>query len=337
MKTKQRILLLFTCFIMGSITSQAQTNIPEEVQAYMDLKFGMFIHFGVNTYTDQEWTDGTVSTGVFNPTELDTDQWCKTAKAAGMKYIVFTTKHHDGFCNWNTKYTDYSISSTPFKRDVLKELAASCKKYDLKLGLYYSLWDRREPCYTDMYQYTEYMKNQLDELLSNYGDIVMVWFDGAWDKCAGFGFGDEKAKGEKIMQVWRNDGAYRWQWDQVYNFIKHKSPRCLVVNNSGIDFTGIPLMPVDVRSGERGNTKTLNKKIWKFANKEHYLPLQVEDIVSRKYWFYHKGDTTVKTAAEIRALLQEAEQMEANLLLNVGPMENGKLRPQDIKVLNELQ
>lgn len=334
-------LFLFLCLSQPIAKAQEAVSTmvepSKEVQAYMNLRFGMFIHFGVNTYTDQEWTDGTVSPSLYNPNELDTDQWCEIAQKAGMQYIVFTAKHHDGFCNWNTQYSDYSIASTPLEKDVIKELAASCKKYGLKLGLYYSLWDRHEPCYKDDYAYTEYMKNQLDELLSGYGDILMIWFDGVWDKCTGFGFDGYKAKGEEIMSIWRNGGVYNWQWDQLYAFIKHKSPGCLVMNNSGIDFTGIPLMPVDVRSGERGNSETQNNKIWKFDNKERYLPLQIEDILSRKNWFYHKGDTTVKTIAEIKALLQEAERMDANFLLNVGPMENGKLRPEDVDVLINLQ
>lgn len=343
-KTKvQYCLVLLTLFLTLPLSAYSQSeNLAsvqpsDEVKAYMDLKFGMFIHFGVNTYTDQEWTDGTVPVSVYQPEELDTDQWCEMAKKAGMKYIIFTAKHHDGFCNWNTQYTGYSVKSTSLKRDVLKELAASCRKYGLKLGLYYSLWDRHESSYTDQYEYTQFMKNQLGELLSGYGDILMIWFDGAWDKCTGFGFDGNKAKGEEIMSFWRNGGAYNWQWDYIYAFIKHKSPHCLVMNNSGIDFTGIPLMPVDVRSGERGNAQTQNKLLWKFNNKEYYLPLQIEDILSRKSWFFHKGDTTVKTIPEIKALLEEADRMEANLLLNVGPMENGRLRPEDIYVLSNLR
>ncbi len=310
--------------------------IPENIQQYMNLEKGMFIHFGINTYTEHEWTDGSVSADLFNPEQLDTDQWCQAAVSAGMKYIVFTAKHHEGFCNWPTAYTDYSVASSPFKRDVIAELAQSCRKYNLKLGLYYSLWDRHEPSYPDSYLYTEFMKNQLRELLTNYGDILMLWFDGVWDKCTGFGFDGYKASPDEIMSVWRNDGAFRWQWDQLYSYIKQLNPNCLVVNNSGIDFTGIPLLPVDVRSGERANKTALQKSIWTFANEERYLPLQIEETISRKYWFYTAGDTTVKTATELNSLIEEAKRMEANILLNVGPMENGLLRPEDIQVLQEL-
>lgn len=327
-------LLVLTSQSVGAQLSDS-TQGQQRAKEFSNLKFGMFIHFGVNTYTDQEWTDGTVSPAVFNPKELDTDQWCETAKSAGMKYVVLTAKHHDGFCLWNTRYTDYSVKSSPFKKDVLKSLAASCKKYDLKLGLYYSLWDRHEKSYQDSYQYTQYMKNQLDELLGNYGDIVMIWFDGVWDKCSGFGYDGPKVKGEEIMNVWRNDGAYRWQWDYLYSYIKNNNPNCMVMNNSGIDFPGIPLLPVDIRSGERGNKDIVNKTNWRFANQTFYLPLQIEETVA-KNWFYHEGDVAVKSKEQIRSLLKEAEAMNANLLLNVGPMGNGKLRKEDVQLLRSL-
>lgn len=317
--------------------AQTEVKPTKAAQDFLDLKFGMFIHFGINTYTDQEWTDGTVPEKLFNPTKLDTDQWCRAAASAGMKYIVFTTKHHDGFCNWNTKYTDYSIKSATYKKDVLKQLAASCRKYGLKLGLYYSLWDQNYKNYADDYLYTQYMKNQLTELLTGYGDITLVWFDGAWDKCTGFGFGSPKAQGEEIMRHWRDYGTYRWQWDQIYAHIKHLSPNCLVMNNSGVDFTGIPLMPVDIRTGERATKESANKALWEFCGEHRYLPMQIEDIVSKKYWFYHEGDKSVKGTEQLLYLISDAKQMGANLLLNVGPMTDGQLRNEDLEVLKTLK
>lgn len=334
MKLTLHGLLLATALLLSG-TALAQNNRQDStLQAFSDLKLGMFVHFGINTYTDQEWTDGTVSPSLFNPSKLDTDQWCKAAKEAGMKYVVFTAKHHEGFCNWPTQYTDYSVKSTPFKRDIIKELAASCRKYGLRLGIYYSLWDRHDPSYADTYQYTEYMKNQLHELLTGYGDILLVWFDGAWDKCSGF---NEAPSAEAFMRNWRDNGAYRWQWDQIYDYIKQVSPNCLVMNNSGIGFPGIPLMPVDIRSGERGKSIAGEQDTWEFGGRPWKSPMQVEDIVSKKYWFYHAGDTTVKSVTDIRKLITEAEQQGTNLLLNVGPMEDGRLRPQDIELLRQLK
>jgi alpha-L-fucosidase len=322
------------------LTPSSPEASPSAAQrAFMAMRFGMFIHFGINTYYNEEWTDGTKSPSVYNPNELDTDQWCRLAKSAGMKYVVFTTKHHEGFCNWPTKHTTYSVKSTPFKHDVVKMLSASCQKYDLKLGLYYSLWDRHEPTYKDDYAYTEFMKGQLKELLTGYGTISLIWFDGAWDKCPEINKGDIPK--EKIQELWRNEGAFRWQMDHLYSYIKHLQPECLVMNNSAIHYSGIPFFPTDVRSGERADASTINKKTWSFAGAEMYLPMQIETTISNLdghgYWFNRQGDTSARSKEEIKGLLQTAASIEANLLLNCGPMRNGKLRPEDEKLLLSLQ
>ncbi len=145
-------------------------------QRWMELKFGMFVHFGINTYCDTEWSDGTLDPSRFKPTQLDTDQWCRVAKAAGMNYIVLVTKHHDGFCLWPTGQTAYSVSATPFKRDVLGQAVESARRHGLKVGFYYSLRDRHEPSHdTDEWAYVEFMKRQFHELLTGYGDIVELW------------------------------------------------------------------------------------------------------------------------------------------------------------------
>jgi alpha-L-fucosidase len=329
-----------------------------EVKKWMDLKFGMFIHFGINTYYDKEWSDGTLSPSKYNPTELDTDQWCNAAAKAGMKYIVFVTKHHDGFCNWNTAYTDYSVKSTPFKKDLLKEVVKSARKYGLEVGLYYSLWDRHEKSHdTDEATYVEFMINQLTELLTNYGPIVELWFDGMWKKqSTGWtkkpDYVDEKASNLSVktsplefMQAWRNEGAYRWQMDRIYAYIKKLQPYCLVANNGTTEYPGVPLHPVDIRSGEKATKVTEDQTIWNFAGKDLYLPLQIETTMSVKglemfksgSWFWHEWDKSVLTKKQILDYLEIAQKMNANLLLNVGPMANGKLRPEDEKTLISLR
>ena len=143
--------------------------------------FYAFIHFCPNTYTNLEWGDGTEDPAIFNPTELDCDQWAKAVKEAGMEGIVLTAKHHDGFCLWQTEYTDHSMKSSPYKNgkgDIVKECAEACKRHDIKFGFYLSPRDRNSKYYgTD--EYNTYYKNQLTELLTNYGEIFYVWFDGA--------------------------------------------------------------------------------------------------------------------------------------------------------------
>lgn len=322
--------------------------LPDEWQkAYMDLKFGMFIHFGINTYYDKEWSEGDLDPSAYNPTELDTDQWCEVAKEAGMKYIVFGTKHHDGFCNWATRHTDYSVLATPFKRDVLASLAESARKYDLKLGIYYSLWDSNNILHnTNERAYVEFMKAQLDELLNNYGDILLIWFDGFWKKQqTGWKLEDgSDPLPDQFIHSWRMEGAFRWEMDHLYRYIKSIQPGCLVMNNATSKFKAVPLHPVDALCGERALTYKEYQRIWEFLGKKRYYPFQIETTMSAKgnerfpsgNWFWHEWDHYVISHETIKEYLTLANKMNANLLLNVGPMANGKLRPEDVEVLTSM-
>ena len=144
----------------------------------------MFVHFGVNTFSGDEWSDGTVPVDKYNPTRLDCDQWVRVARDAGFRYVLLVTKHHDGFCLWDSQYTDYDVASSPVKTDVVKAVSDACRKYGLQFGVYYSLWDRHEPSYRDKdpKKYIDYMIGQLRELFLNYGPICELWFDGGWDR-----------------------------------------------------------------------------------------------------------------------------------------------------------
>jgi alpha-L-fucosidase len=344
---------------IGHERTQTKTETEPEPNAaqksWMELKLGMMVHFGVNTYYDVEWSDGTLDQQKVNPAELDTDQWCRAAIAAGMKYLVFVCKHHDGFCNWHTRHTQYGIRHTPFKKDILEKLAASAQKHGLKLGLYYSLWDRHEKSHdADEERYVEFMLLQLEELLSNYGPIVELWFDGFWKKQQSGWTKKEAIEGEKVdkslrdeafIQAWRMEGAYRWQMDRVYRFVKKLQPNCMVANNSTTAYPGVPLHPVDIRPGEKATQVREDRKIWNWLGKDRYLPLQIETTLSVKgdkrfpsgNWFWHEWDHSVASLELVRQYLQVAEQTSANLLLNVGPMANGKLRPEDEQLLNKLR
>ena len=156
---------------------------PSEQQLqWQDMEFGMFCHFGINTFCDQEWGEGTDSPELFNPTQFDALQWVRSAKLAGAAYFVLTAKHHDGFCLWPTETTDYSVKSSPWKNgqgDVVRDVADACKQEGIRFGLYLSPWDRHEPCYPDKEAYDDFYANQLTELLTQYGPLVEVWFDGA--------------------------------------------------------------------------------------------------------------------------------------------------------------
>jgi alpha-L-fucosidase len=309
---------------------------------WMDLKFGMFIHFGINTFYDVEWSDGTLDPQAFNPKQFDPDQWCQTARRAGMKFIVLVTKHHDGFCNWPSAHTEYSVRATPFGRDVVGEVVRAAHRHGLEVGLYYSLWDRSHPAHdADDAAYVQYMKLQLAELLTNYGPIVEVWFDGMWKKQKrGWKNGTEE-----FLRAWREEGALRWRWDEIYAHIKNIQPDCLVLNNSTTAFPGVPLWPVDARPGEKATEGNSDQKIWHCNGQDEYLPLQIETTMSQKgpqgdfqtgSWFWHEWDHTTASREMIRGWLQSAQNRDAVLLLNCGPMASGKLRPEDVDALSHL-
>src|SRR5438046_1767621 len=154
---------------------------PQQV-AWQDLEFGVIIHFGTNTFLDREWGDGTADPKVFNPTEADPEQWMRAAKAAGAKYVVLVAKHHDGFCLWPTKQTNYSVKSSPWlegKGDLVRMTEEAAHRNGLGFGVYLSPWDRHEPKYKDSAAYDQYYLNELDELASKYGDLTEFWLDGA--------------------------------------------------------------------------------------------------------------------------------------------------------------
>lgn len=332
---------------------------PSTLQrSWMDLQFGMFIHFGINTYYDLEWSDGTLDPYRVNPRKLNTMEWCRTAVDAGMKYVVMVCKHHDGFCLWPSSYTDYTISRTQYSRDILASLVNSCENTGLKLGLYYSLWDQHESYINDDdWHMLEFIQNQLEELLTGYGPVVELWFDGFWKRQqSGWSTAEKpddnetqedagtEQRDEAFIKAWRMEGAYRWQIDHLYGFVKSLQPGCLVMNNSTASYKGVPLFPVDARNGERYLPIENDRKNWEWLGQEVYVPLQVETTMSTKgnqrfpegNWFWHESDQSVRTRDEILGYIELTKKAEANLLLNVGPTNQGELRKEDMEVLRNL-
>ena len=161
---------------MIQFLQEAAHVVPSKRQLdWYELESYAFIHFGVNTFTNREWGEGTEPESIFNPENLDCDQWVEAIKAAGMKGMVLTAKHHDGFCLWPSKYTEHSVKNSPCKKDVVREAAEACKRGGIKFGFYLSPWDRNASCYGTP-EYNDYFCNQLTELLTEYGDIFYVWF-----------------------------------------------------------------------------------------------------------------------------------------------------------------
>ncbi|MFW6061825.1 MAG: alpha-L-fucosidase [Planctomycetota bacterium] len=299
-------------------------------QAWLDLQFGLFVHFGINTFNDTEWSDGTLGAASFNPTEFDPEQWCKAAAAAGVGYVLLVTKHHDGFCLWPSDYTDYTVAASPLGEDVLGAVVESARRHGLKVGFYYSLWDRHQPGYENDRSYAIFMKKQLAELLTRYGEIVEIWFDGGWKK-GGVDYQDPE----------------RWHWREIYEHIKSIQPGCLTCSNGTSKRWGELIMyPQDFRIGEKKLPPEDDKKIWYCGGIGDYLPYEMCHTLSKGgtgtgmfasgKWFWHEDDTTVQDPQWVVDTLNTCNQRGANFVINAGPDTRGKLRDLDVQCLEEV-
>jgi alpha-L-fucosidase len=300
--------------------------------AFQDRKFGMFIHWGASSVLgDGEWVmenkginkkDYMKLLKVFNPVDFDADKWVLTAKNAGMQYIVFITRHHDGFSNWDTKYSDWKVTNTHYKKDPLKQLAEACKRHGIKLGLYYSTLDWSRDDYpretgrtgqksgrtqkSNYASYLTFMKNQLTELLTNYGDISCIWFDGHWDQTNSEGNKDRSSRID-------------WKYDEIYGLIHKLQPQCMIGNNHHLD----PINGEDFQMFEQDlpgqNTAGLS------FQEASTLPLE-SCITMNDSWGFRITDHNYKTYADVIHKLVGAAGRNTNLLLNVGPMPNGEIQ-----------
>ena len=311
---KSFILILF---IFSTQLLRAQMNTdpkPTKAQlAWHDMEFYLFAHFGPNTFTDLEWGHGNEKEEVFNPTDLDCDQWCRIAKAAGAKGIIITAKHHDGFCLWPSKYSTHTVRESKWRNgqgDVLKELSASCKKYGLKFGVYLSPWDRNHPAYgTD--QYNDVFVNMLTEIFTNYGPIWELWWDGA---------NGEGPNGKKQV----------YDFNRFEKLIRTLSPNTIIFSDIGPDIRWVGNEKgiagktdwnlLDTAGFMRGAgappTDTLNA-----GNKfgKNWIPAEC-DVSIRPGWFYHKKeDTLVKSPEQLFDLYLKSVGRGACFLLNVPP------------------
>ena len=304
--------------------------------AWQQMELTAFLHFGINTFTGREWGDGKEDPALFNPSELDAEQWVRTLKEAGFKMVLLTAKHHDGFCLWPTATTKHSVASSPWKNgqgDVVKELRAACDKYDMKFGVYLSPWDRNAKCYGDSPRYNDFFIRQLTELLTNYGEVHEVWFDGA---------NGEGPNGKKQV----------YDWDAFYQTIQRLQPKAVMAimgddvrwvgNEKGVgretEWNATVLTPgIYARSQE--NNKRLgvfskaedlgSRKILEKATELFWYPSEV-DVSIRPGWFYHsREDHQVKSLAKLVDLYYRSVGHNANFLLNFPVALNGKISPVD--------
>ncbi len=317
-----------------------------QLRLLRETPFYAFVHFSPNTYTNLEWGLGNESPGIFNPADLDCDSWCEAFKSAGMGGVILTAKHHDGFCLWQTKYTDHSMKSSPYKNgkgDIVKELSDSCRKYGLKFGFYLSPWDRNCPFYGTE-KYNEYYKNQLTELLTNYGEIFHVWFDGA---CG------EGPNGKK--QVYDFDGFIelieKYQPDATY-FNDHGIVRWCGNESGNARFSEWSVVPKELcylnkevqTEGAliKGNLEQMYNTdcdIGSLSNIMYseglvFSPSEI-DMSIRRGWFYHENEEP-HSLDRLFATYLRSVGGNTTFNLNVPPMPNGRLDERDVKRLKEL-
>lgn len=295
-----------------------------------DMEMYAFLHYSLNTYTDQEWGYGNEDPTLFNPQNLDARQWARTCKASGMKGIIFTAKHHCGFCMWPSAYTDYSVKSSPWRNgqgDVVRELADACREYGLKFAVYLSPWDRNHPEY-GREEYITYFRNQLRELLTEYGDIFEVWFDGANGGNGWYGGANETRHIDRMSY---------YQWGETYRMIRELQPHCIIWND-GAERRG-DLRWVGNEAGYVGETNwsRLNSKGDVTRDALHFgvedgdvwVPGETNTSI-RPGWFYHETqDGHVKSLSKLMNTYYKSVGRNSTLLLNFPITPEGLIHRED--------
>jgi alpha-L-fucosidase len=333
--------------LISLITLQAQNFTKETVAQHnvrmkwwREARFGLFIHWGLYSVLAGQWGENTgfgewirdeaqipieeydKLVTKFNPVKFNADEWVRMAKDAGMKYIVITSKHHDGFCLFDSKFTDFDIMSTPFKKDIMKELAAACRKQGMKICWYYSIMDWHHPDYTprrgweknrttegaDFDRYVQHLKNQLKELVTNYGDISVLWFDGEWES------------------TWSDP-----QGQDLYNYVRSLSPNIIINNRVSASRSGMEGFTAE--GGFAGDFGTPEQQVPSLG-----LPgVDWESCITmNSHWGYNKNDQGWKSTKDLIQMLTDIASKGGNLLLNVGPTPEGLFPQGSIDRLKEI-
>ena len=331
---------------MEQFLKEAIGVVPSQRQlSWFDMGFYAFIHFGVNTFTDREWGLGDEPESIFNPEKLDCDQWVRAIKAAGMKGMVLTAKHHDGFCLWPSQYTEHSVKNSPCQKDIVWEAAEACKRGGIKFGFYLSPWDRNSKLYGTE-EYNDYFCNQLTELLTEYGDIFYVWFDNA---CG------EGPNGKKQV----------YDFPRYFELIRKYQPNAVIFNDFGPDIRWCgneagtnresewAVIPSElchyseIQTGpgpmaHKGDLSYLYNStenlggldVVMFSKGLTFTPAEVDTSI-RKGWFWHKEEDP-RTLEDLFRVYVGAVGGNCCLHLNIPPTTEGLLDERDVKRLQEL-
>lgn len=298
--------------------------------AWHELDYYAFVHFNMNTFTGREWGEGDEDEALFSPTALDCRQWARVVKDAGMEAIILTAKHHDGFCLWQTRLTDHSVKKSPWKDgkgDVLKELSDACREYGLRFGVYLSPWDRNQPCYGDSPRYNDYFVAQLEEVLTGYGEIFEVWFDGA---CG------EGPNGKK----------QEYDWPRYIATVRKHQPNAVIFSDAGPDIRWV--------GNEKGFAGETN---WSMLRRDEFYPgtpnyaqlteghengdywVAAEcDVSIRPGWYYHEDqDDAVKSVEHLMSIWYGSVGRNASLLLNLPVDRRGLVHENDVARLMEFK
>lgn len=334
------ILFLIACETQEVTAPEPVYPIPSDRQLdWHDLEYYAFVHFNMNTFSDMEWGMGDEDPSQFNPTELDTRQWAKVVKDAGMKGIIITAKHHDGFCLWPSDYTDHSVKNSPWKNgkgDLIKELAEACTAFDLKFGIYYSPWDRNHADYGKP-EYITYMRDQLTELLTNYGEIFEVWFDGANGGDGYYGGANETRRVDKKSY---------YDWENTFALVRELQPNAVIFGDAGPDVrwvgnehgfayetTWSNLLRDSVYAGmpEYSDLYATGQE-----NGTHWVPAEA-DVSIRPGWYYHAyEDHKVKTLPQLLDIYYNSIGQNSTLLINFPVDRRGLIHEKDEEQIMKL-
>ena len=309
-------LILGTILAIFSFVLKAQTQQPLQQlqQQFVDLRFGMFIHFNIPTYMNQDWPDPEASPALFNPTKLNCDQWAKAAKSANMSYGCLTTKHHSGFCIWDTKTTDYNVMNSPLKKDVVKEFTDAFRRNGLKVMLYYSILDTHHRIRPNAITHkdVEMIKAQLTELLTHYGEISALIIDG-WDA------------------PWSRISYDDVPFEEIYHLVKSLQPNCVMMDLNGAKYPAEGMYYTDIKTYEMGAGQRISK--------EHNTMPSLACLPINGSWFWKLDDPTtpVKDPAKlVNDYLIPLNKVDCNFILNVSPNRDGLIDDNALTALKQI-